>query len=440
MVSKAQATKGGWLQKVLITAFVAILVLLPFHAFFSTWGGTSIGPLFVWKGWKEILLVLLVPLVAWYCVLRPDIAKLIWKNWLNRLLLLYVVLNVIFATLSHASSEAVFAGLLMNLRFLAMFVLAQVILVADHPWLAVVKKWLPGWLLVTTIVLSVMAIAQVSFVSPDFLVQFGYNKDATIAPYLVVDQNPEALRAFATMRGPNPFGSYLLLPLALALVIVIRERRNVLAGLALGLGSAALVLTSARSAWLGALAGLVVLAVVMVPRDKLIKAVKWGTVPAIVAFAGFLWLATVVPQLRLAVFHSRPDRATLTEGSSDKHWQETVNGLKDAAAHPLGQGVGTAGPASFYNRNDPPKVPENYFVQLAQELGFAGAILFIAINCMVAFQLWRRRKDMLAKVLLASFTGITVVNFFLHGWADDPTAMTWWGVVGLYLFTDKTKR
>lgn len=440
MPSKKQTQKGEWLARVLIAAFVAILVLLPFHAFISTWGGTHIGPLLVWKSWKEILLVALVPLVAWLCVLRPDIAKVIWKSWLNKLVLAYVALNVLFAMVSHASHEAVLAGLLMNLRFLAMLVLAEVVLATNHPWLAKLKKWLPTWLFITIIALSVMAIAQVTFVPRDFLANFGYDKDTTIAPYLVIDQNPDALRAFATMRGPNPFGSYLLLPLAVALVTIVRQRRNILAGAALGLGAVALVLTSARSAWLGAAAGLVVLALTMVPRDTLIKWLKWGSAPVIVAAALFLWLATTVPALRLAVFHSRPDRATLTEGSSDKHWQETTKGLQDAAAHPLGQGVGTAGPASFYNQNGGPKIPENYFVQLAEELGFVGLAVFVAINVFIAYHLWRRRRDTMAKALLASFIGVTVVNFFLHGWADDPTSMTWWGIAGLYLFADNKKQ
>lgn len=424
---------------ILLAAFGLIVVLLPFHAFISTWGGTAIGPLLVWKSWKEILLVALIPIVAWYCVLRPDVARTVWKSWLTKLILLYVVLQIVFAIASQASIGAILAGLLVNLRFMAMFILAQLIVAGNPAWLAACKQFLPALLLIITVVLSLMAIAQVTIIPRDFLVHFGYNKDTTIAPYLEVDQNPSALRAFATMRGPNPFGSYLLLPLALALVMVMRQRRNILAGLALGLGTVALVLTSSRSAWLGAVAALAVLAITSVPVKKLIKWVKIGAIPAVLAFGVFFWLATTVPVIRLAVFHSRADRATLTQGSSDQHWQKTAEGIKDVLAHPLGQGVGMAGPASFYNTNAPPKVAENYFVQLAQEVGIAGMVLFVAINCLVVCQLWRRRQDMWPKVLLASFVGITVVNFFLHGWADDPTAMTWWGLAGLYLFADKKK-
>ena len=73
---------------------------------------------------------------------------------------------------------------------------------------------------------------------------FGYDKLLTIAPYVLLDSNQDALRAFATMRGPNDFGSYLLLPLLLALALVIDQKRNILAGAALGLWLA----TRARAA------------------------------------------------------------------------------------------------------------------------------------------------------------------------------------------------
>lgn len=439
MNAKNVPAKGSILEKIFVIAFVVILVLLPFHAFFSTWGGTLFGSLLLWKSWKEIILLLLIPLVLWYCILRPDVAEKLWRSWLNRLIAAYVVLHLIFAITSQASIEAIGAGLLMNLRFLAMFILAQIVLTVDHHWLKPIKHALPLWLLFTTIALALMAITQVTLLPPDFLAAFGYDKNTTIAPYVVVDQHPDALRAFATMRGPNTFGAYLLLPLAVALVLVVWQRRNILAGLALGLGGAALLFTSSRSAWLGTIVMVVVLAIIIVPRQRLIKIAKWGAIPGLLAIVGFFWIATTIPSVRLAVFHSRADRTTLTEGSSDKHWQETLNGVQDAAATPLGQGVGTAGPASFYNTKSDPEVAENYFVQIAQEVGIVGLALFIAINAMVAYQLWQRRQHMWPRVLLASFAGLTVVNFFLHGWADDPTSMTWWGIAGLYLFADSKK-
>lgn len=428
------------LEKTLLVIFgvslSVILLLMPLHAFISTWGGANIGPLLVWKSWKEILLLALVPLVIWYCIVRKDVARQIWQSWLIKLIVLYTLFTALLAITSQASGEAVLAGLLMNLRFLAVFILAALLYFSGSPVVRRIKKWLPNCLFIITIGLSVLAIAQVTVVPKDFLASFGYNKDTTIAPYTVVDSDPNALRAFATMRGPNPLGAYLLLPLGLALVTIVRQRRNILAGAALGLGVVALILTSSRSAWFGALAGLVVLALTMVPGHRLIKWIKYGAIPAILAAAALLWAATTIPAVRLAVFHTRSDRATLTEGSDTKHWQATAAGLKSAWQYPLGQGVGTSGPASIYNTKQPSKLPENYYVQLAEEIGWPGLALFVVINVVIAVKLWQRRQNTVVKALLASFIGIAVINFFLHGWSDDPTAITWWGIAGLYLFSD----
>lgn len=417
----------------LAAVLAGILVLLPIHAFVSTWGGTAIGPLLVWKSWKELLLLVLIPIVTAYLVARADVFKVLWGRWVNRLILAYVVVHAVWAFLSPANTDAVFAGLAFNLRFLAVFVLAQAVIAGNEKLAHRLKKFVVPCLLVITAAVSALAIVQVTLLPADFLAQFGYNKDTTIAPYILLDDNQDALRAFATMRGPNELGSYLMLPLLLALALVIIQRRNVLAGAALGVGVVALVLTGSRSAWLGALVALVVLAALWLPSKKLLKWSTIAAVPCVLLAALLFWLATTVPSIRLAVFHSSPGEPLL-EGSSEKHWQATYSGVQDALAHPLGQGVGTAGPAGYYGDTEP-KIAENYFVQIAQEVGVVGLLLFVGINLLLAIDLWRLRTELWSKLLLASLAGLSVVNIFLHGWVDDPTAMTWWLVAGLYAFS-----
>lgn len=419
-------------MRILIVSFLAILLLLPFHTFISTWGGTAIGPLLIWKSWKELLLTALIPVVLLYCVLRPDVARKVWDSWLMRLIVVYVLLHLAYAAISQASYAAVVAGLMMNLRFLAIFVLGYLIAASGHPWVKVIWKWMPAGVFAITILLSVMSIAQVTVVPKDFLAQFGYGPD-TVMPYTVIDDQPDALRAQAIFDGPNPLGAYLLICLAISAVFIARQRRNLLAGVSLGLGVVALALTSSRSAWLGAAAALAVLVLTLVPKPTITKWVKWGWAPVLVFSLAFLWAAVTIPVLRLAVFHSTTERSSLTTGSSDKHWAEITNGLLDVSSNPFGQGVGTAGPASYYNNNNHPKIAENYFIQLAQELGIIGVALFIVLSGMVIILLWDRRQDIWAKALLASFVGIIVINMFLHGWTDDPTAMTWWALAGMYL-------
>ena len=420
-----------WCVGFMAATSVLVVVLMPVHAFFSTWLGTAIGPLLLWKSWKEILLVLMVPVVACYCILRKDIAKIVWSRGANKLILLYTLLHLVLAPFSTASKTAVVAGLMMNLRFLAIFVLVQILVEAKPTYLKQLIEKIPRWLLWTGLALGVLAILQVYIVPKDFLVQFGYDKDTTIAPYILVDQNPDALRAFATLRGPNTLGSYLLLPVAAALFMVYQKRRSALAWAAAILGLVGIYLTGSRSAWLGALAMICTLALLMLPRSDVLKWTKRLALPVIVLLFLLGWAAVNVPSVRLAIFHSSPGDSSLNEGSNDKHWEATAQGIESVVRHPLGTGPGSAGPATFYNDTGT-NLSEDYYVQIAQEVGVLGLALFIAI-CFLVVRNIVRRSGLLPAALIASFAGMTIINFFLHGWADDPTSLTWWALAGLFM-------
>lgn len=419
-----------------MTATTSVIVaLMPIHAFLSTWLGTMIGPLLVWKSWKEILLAAIIPAVVLYCALHPEAAKAVWGRAVNKLIGLYVLLHLLLSLVSTASTEAVLAGLMMNLRFLAIFVLVQVIVEAKPKYLEQLKVAVPSWFLWVGLGLGLLAVLQVYALPRDFLVPFGYDKDATISPYLLVDENPDALRAFATMRGPNTLGAYLLLPIAAGLYLAYTKRRDVLAWATVILGFVAVYLTGSRSAWLGLLTTVVVMALLIVPRHHVVRWAKRLIVPAIVLVALVGWAAVNVPSVRLAVFHSSPGDSSLTEGSNDKHWEATAQGVQDVVRHPWGSGPGSAGPASFYNSTGT-NLSENYYVQIAQEVGLIGLGLFIAINVLVVRSIVRR-SGILPAALVASFAGIALINLLLHGWADDPLALTWWALAGLYMGTNK---
>lgn len=420
------------LAQIQVFAVAFIVVLMPLHAFLSTWLGTVIGPLLVWKSWKELLMLGLMPLAVWLVALKPSVARTIWARPINKLIALYTALHFVLMIGASVSSEAVIAGLMFNLRFFAIFVLVQV--VADaYPALAQkFRSWAPRFLLWSAIILGVMAILQVFAVPKDFLAQFGYNKDTTISPYLLVDDNPGALRAFATLRGPNALGAYLLLPLCVALYTIYTKRRDALAWGAAALSIVGIGLTGSRSAWLGAVVAIVVTAGLMLPRDRFVRGMRRAAIPAILLVLLIGWAAVNIPAVRLAVFHSSPGDSSLHEGSNDKHWQATAQGIEDVVRHPLGAGPGSAGPASFYNESGS-NLSENYYVQIAQEVGVFGLGLFVAICVFALRYIVRRPMDGLAVALVASFAGISIINIFLHGWADDPTALTWWALAGLFL-------
>jgi O-antigen ligase len=380
------------------------------------------------------LLVVLLPVVLLYLYIRPDISKLLWSRWYNKLILLFALLHAVLAVVMPVDTPVLLAGLAMNLRFFAMFLLAQILLASGIKGAERVKALLPSWLLWLGIVLSILAILQVFVLPKDFLTQFGYDKDTTIAPFTLLDDNPNAVRAFSTMRGPNTLGAFLLLPLAVAVIMFVRNQRRWLAGISGVLCAWAMFLTGSRSAWIGAVVTLLCVGLYVLSKDMVKKHILSVAFGFTIIAALVVGLSMVVPAVRLAVFHSSPGDSHLLEGSSEKHWEATLDGLQDGLSNPLGQGPGNAGPASFYG--NAPKISENYYVQLLQEVGVLGLLLFIAICMSVVWHLHRiaiTTKDTMAIMLVATFIGISVINIFLHGWADDPLAMVWWGIAGLFV-------
>ncbi|HEX7368184.1 MAG TPA: hypothetical protein VF261_00825, partial [Candidatus Saccharimonadales bacterium] len=139
------------------------------------------------------------------------------------------------------------------------------------------------------------------------------------------------------------------------------------------------------------------------------------------------------------VLHTNSHSA-IAATSDAGHATALENGARDLLREPLGEGPGTAGPASVYNTRRPARDAENYFLQIGQETGWIGLLLFAAINVVVGRALWRRRHQSLALGLLASLVGITAVNMFLPAWTDDTLAYLWWGLAGMAIAVDLTEK
>ena len=175
-----------------------------------------------------------------------------------------------------------------------------------------------------------------------------------------------------------------------------------------------------------------------------IKDVKLRRKLSVVAVGAMITLAGLVVILRdnnlvqNTFFHT--DETSHSSLSSNTARASAYSaGIRSVMAHPLGDGPGSAGPASFRN-NGQARIAENYFIQIAQEVGLLGLAIFIAINRLIAKQLYSRRTELLPSILLASLIGITVINMFLHAWTDDTLSLLWWGLAGVSLAKNYTKK
>jgi O-antigen ligase len=218
--------------------------------------------------------------------------------------------------------------------------------------------------------------------------------------------------------------------IALGLKIKDRNKRIFLASL-LFLSILILFFSFSRSAWMGSFVSLVVLGFLSVNNKRARTTLLYLVTFIMLVFLGLVYIGQNNDFIQNTVFHS--DEKSISSKSSNANRQSgIILGLKDVYRHPLGQGAGSAGPASARNTK-PAKIAENYYIQIAQEVGIFGLITLLAINIFVAVKLYKRKNNTLALVLFASFCGITVINMVSHAWMDDTLALLWWGLAGIAL-------
>jgi len=272
-----------------------------------------------------------------------------------------------------------------------------------------------------------------TFVLPlNFLSNFGYSPE-TIAPYETVDEKLDYVRIQSTLRGANPLGAYLILVVGALVVLLARRKASPklrVYGIAFLVASLVVALaTFSRSAYIGIVAAAAV-AVWLVARNAIAK--KWFVVVLVGAtlLAGSLFVLLRDNDRFENTFFHTDEHSTSLSSSNASRLTAMIWGAEDAISEPFGRGPGTAGPASAHNVQSA-RIAENYYLQIAQEVGWLGLGLFAAVNALVARELWRKRTGALARTLLVGLVGITLVNLLSHAWTDDTLALVWWALAGI---------
>ena len=203
-------------------------------------------------------------------------------------------------------------------------------------------------------------------------------------------------------------------------------KRHAYLWLLIAAGLLALFFTYSRSAWIGVVVSLACYGWLTVSNRRARRQMLVIATVLVLLFGMATWVLRNNDLVQNSLFHA--DETSQAVSSNSQRANALNQGLREVAQEPLGRGPGTAGPASVRN-NGQVRIAENNFLQIGQELGWLGLSLFVAINALVAWELWRRTTT-LAKVLLATLVGITVVNLISHAWADDALSLLWWGLAG----------
>jgi hypothetical protein len=430
------------LAKILSGIVGVILVLLPFHAFLTVWLSSLVGHYTLLRLWKEFLLVPVALGALYILAIDKTLRQKIWSLWLSKLILAYslllVVCGAIALALNEVTAKAMWYGLLVDLRFLVWF-LAVIVLAAKSGWLR--QSW-QKLLFVPAILVAAFAILQYLILPYDFLRHFGYSQ-STIFPYETINHNLQHIRVASTLRGANPLGAYLILPICALAVWLVKEKRQRRDKLMIGFGLLlALIFSFSRSAWLGTVLGVLIVVWLSLKSLRLKRKLGWAVCAVLLIAAILSFALRNNLGFENAIFHT--DRnSKIAISSNEGHSAAAKAAVKDIAHHPLGSGVGTAGPQSVYNQNRA-RIAENYFLQIGQEAGVLGMLLFIAICAALAKLLYDKRSDPMALALFASLIGLSLVNLLSHAWSDDTLAYVFWGLAAIALapaiITDKHKR
>lgn len=404
---------------------LAILLLIVVHAPLVVWFGTLLPEQsLVLKAWKELLLAVL-SIIAVVLVSRCKLWPKVLGNVGIQLSLLYIVIHLALAALLGGELPSIVSGLMIDLRFIVMFLLMYTLVLLQA---LIFPKVLKISAIGAVIVLG-FGLLQITILPDNILSSIGYSKD-TIAPFITIDQNPDFVRINSTLRGPNSLGALLVAYGAVALAFLLRSKNvqqrtlSVLSGAA---SVAVLFATYSRSAYVAAVlaAGTVLIVASNISKRLLIVGGLFA-----VWIAGLTLLSVQSDWVSNVILHEDPESTVLTK-SNDEHIRSLNVGFERMITEPLGRGIGSTGSASLYDSDGTNNIIiENYYFFVAHEAGWIGLAIFVILFVYLLRQLYVRRAQWLALGLFAGGIGLAAIGLLLPVWADDTVSIVWWGLVG----------
>ena len=490
---------GQWTmdnKKVLqrIREFLALFIVtvLPFHAFLVTVGtkliaGSGHAPLPLLAAWKEMLLsvILLVACIEIAAEWKVERGKMKVKHFaFNMLDWLIVALSVLAIIISTFNFQLSTLNWLYGAKYDLLPLVAFVIL-RRVSWSQWFKDCVVKVLLWTGSIVGAYGIATF-FLPNGFFTALGYSDLHS----LYIPGGPLAAfqhiggtsiqRIQSVMSGPNQLGLWLLIPLSLMLIKGCKKPLHLCTStlVQLLLYTIALFLTFSRSAWIGAVVIIGLALWISLPKTKFRRIGFWFPTFA-KATAGWLVSGFFIAMI---IFAIKPD-VLVRMASTRDHLRRPIAAIQMMIAHPLGLGLGSAGPASnrtgdacvylekgsdtSWAHDHPnlcvfvadqqvqpltrpchcPFLPENWYLQIGVELGVVGLILYVTLILLllrklsaVSCQLSASSSDHVLKAItLLSFLGISIAALFLHAWEDAAVAYTLWLLIAIVLCNERQR-
>jgi len=414
-----------------------LIVYMPLHVLIAQSTSLVTGGLEVWKAAKDVLIVVLVPLLLFLSYRRGLFQNKTFR-WLMILGGLYTLLHGLFVVFDRGDDTySAIVGSVYNTRLLGYLLLGYLVGSARQG-----KRYLQYLLTATVLIASLVALFGVAqyFLPSDLLTHVGYSLERGVKPLFFIDDKPDLPRVMSTLKDPNSLGAYLILPILLTGYAFMKKsinisvfarpfRREMLGGM-LGVQILALLLTFSRGALLGLLISTVILLCIVKGKQILTLSKQFWYIPVVsiiilvslfVTFQNSYFVQNVI-------FHA--DESTVLEDPNELRITFLRQTTEKVAEEPLGYGPGSAGLVAISN----PKggvLTENYYLQIAYEVGWLGLALFVAILSIIGYQLSiMSRKSTVATILLSALAGYLFYSLLIHLWSNEALALQWWLITG----------
>ncbi len=402
-----------------------LLIIMPFHAALVTIYGNFLPYKIALMAWKEVLISIIGVLCAFAVYKDRSLLKL---DIINKIAIGILLFSVFISLVNYSELSALIVGIKTNLVVFVLYLEAQV-LASKYNYVNIVKI-----VLIPASIVAIIAILQPVLFKPEVLNMIGYGSDS-IDSLQYVESAQDSLRVFSTLGGPNQLGAYLIVPFTLSLALAIKSRKIIWYFLPLFF-LLPIFMSYSRSAWIGTIVAAIT--VILMQFKFKIQLIVGMMLIILLATFGYLFYSGGVCKYFSdpigILVHGSCQSGNL--GGSDMIRVNSIqNGINTITSNPLGNGVGTAGPASFYTSK--PLIVENWYIQIAIEIGIIGLMLYIAFIFMNLKKLYKesmhKKNSVLPITLLASLCGILVTSLFLHTLADSTLSILLFGLLGLVI-------
>lgn len=415
---------------------LALLIgLAPFHAFLVTWlkiPGLSV--------WREVLVFTISIIVftellvqKYYKKVAPlgrvNKVALLRLGLLDYLILAYAILALAWLPFQPNKLQWLFGFRFDVLPFLFFFFVRRV----EWPRVELLLKiFFAG-----AFIVLIFGLAHALILPQNFLTYFGYTayqgefqQTLGVPACQYLEHVNRVCRAMSTFGGPTRYGTYLLLVLGL---LVGYKSKKIQFSILLGLVFANIILTFSRSIWIGLFAMGIFAFFWYIPKKIKLKALVALIFVVVAGILGSMWFSawkgerSWPPPVLKTIF--------VRESSTDVHADLFKKGIELSAQNPLGMGLGTIGPASVRFEK---LLTENWYLQIALEMGWLGLILFLAILIELSRKFLRDRENFIKTGLFLCLLGISVTGLFTHSFEETTTALLLFGFAGMNFYAGKS--